>query len=288
MRRFILACLIASSGPLLAGSKDTIVLTPQNSLALRYEISSMTAPYFLDKLAALDTTETNEPIYVIMYTPGGEIQAGLNMLTATAHLRRPIKTISLFSASMGFQSVQNFGERLITASGGMMSHRAAGGFEGNFPHGSIQSRYDAYVRRMDDLDNITVKRTEGKHTLESYRKLINEEFWCYGASCVVEGFADRVVSARCDTHKFANEPRETVAVMEAMVSAKDKLSLVEEFSACPLNVDPRTISLFDNGKPIGQSIVNFENTREYHKMVTKQEELINMDIQERASGKVSK
>jgi ATP-dependent protease ClpP protease subunit len=50
---------------------------------------------------------SNEPIYLFLNTPGGSIQTGLEIIESLKGLDRPVSTVTLFAASMGFQIAQN-------------------------------------------------------------------------------------------------------------------------------------------------------------------------------------
>lgn len=184
-------------------NKDQVILRKDNVIHLNDEVSNQTVSEWLQKARALDAKgPVNEPIYLYMESPGGDILAGIDFIEGMKGIHRPIVTITSFAASMAFQIVQNMGERLILKNGILMSHRAAGGFEGTFggtEPSQLTSRYLFFLSRIKELDQQTVSRTNGKQTLESYQKAYANEMWKAGNDAVAEGYADRVVSVSCDS-----------------------------------------------------------------------------------------
>lgn len=122
----ILLCLIST--PALS---KTIILTNKNTVSLSGPIDGRLVAKVFSEIQDLDTeNENKDPIYLFLNTPGGSIQAGFELIDNTKQINRPVHTITKFSASMGFQIVQNLGDRYILGNGAMMSHEAHGGFEG--------------------------------------------------------------------------------------------------------------------------------------------------------------
>jgi len=194
--------------PLASVGKSTdkggLEFNEDNLVTIRGEVSEESVAQAINTLRSLDAQTSrfgkNKPIYLFLDTPGGDIQAGLELIEAAEGLKRPVHTVTLFAASMGFQIAQNMGNRYILKNGVLMSHRAAGGFQGSFGGknpSQLDSRYSFWLKRIEELDQQTVKRTNGKQTLESYRKQYADEMWLTGTQSVEQGYADQVVSVRC-------------------------------------------------------------------------------------------
>jgi len=187
-----------------SSNSNQVVLSKSNLVVLSGEVEGELSGRVISEAKTLDRLRlTNgKPIYIFMNTPGGSIQTGLEMIEALKGLNRPVSTITLFSASMGFQIVQNLGERLILKNGVLMSHRAAGGFEGYFGGqrpSQIDNRYNLWLSRLTELDQQVVDRTAGKQTLASYQKAYSDELWLTGAQSIEGGYADRIVTVKCDS-----------------------------------------------------------------------------------------
>jgi len=184
----------------LSVSAKELVLSSDNTLILNDSFNSKSISKLMDDASKLDANlKSGYPVYLFLYTPGGSIQAGLELIEFLEGLNRPVHTITLFSASMGFQTVQHLGKRYILKYGVLMSHKARGSFSGEFGGGMSQldSRYRLWLRRVDLMDKQTVSRTSKKQTLTSYRAAYTPELWLNGAEAVEQGYADEVVTLKC-------------------------------------------------------------------------------------------
>ncbi len=129
-----------------------------------------------------------------------------------------------------------------------MSHKASGGFSGEFP-GQLDSRYSYYLKRIARLDERVVARTSGKHTFDSYRNLTENEYWCDGQDCVKEGFADRVVVASCNATLTGTE---SVSVDKFFLMGKS-IEIIAVMDKCPLNTNALKYEIFVDGEPLFKS-----------------------------------
>lgn len=215
-----------------------VVFTDDNTVVIRGPIMDESVGNTIKALRELDTKKNvGKPIYLVLYTPGGSIQAGIELIDAAKGIRRPIKTVTLFAASMGFQIAQGLGDRLITSGGVLMSHKASGGVEGEFGPGNdsqLDKRINFWKSRLLEMDKQTVMRTKGKQTLQSYQTSYENELWLTGAGAVAEGYADRVVTLRC-SESTRGTTTQNVSFMGMNISVK--------FSKCPLQKSPEEVSM---------------------------------------------
>ena len=221
----------------LSVNAKEIKLTADNTAVLRQDFNSSSVTSLKKDLLELNANlKSGYPIYLVLYTPGGSIQKGLELFEFVKGLNRPVHTITIFAASMGFQTVQSLGKRYILKYGILMSHKARGGFKGEFGGGlsQLDSRYGMWLKRIDMLDKVTVKRSNGKQTLKSYRAAYDNELWLNGPEAVEKGYADEVATVSCGTTLTTKESTETLDF------GFFKLNVT--FSGCPIITSPLSIS----------------------------------------------
>lgn len=204
MKAFLisLAFLFTFSGCEAKTTLDQVVLSKNNTIILNSEVDDASVAKILVKAMELDKElAKGKPLYLVLNTPGGSIQAGMELIDGLQGLKRPIHTVTMFAASMGFQIAQNLNDRLIVGSGTLMSHRAKGSVCGEFggqEPSQLSNRYAFWVNRLKQLDTQTVKRSNKKQTLESYTKAYANELWIGSEASVTSGYADRSVTVKCD------------------------------------------------------------------------------------------
>lgn len=220
--------------------KEMVVLTSDNVIVLNDEVNGQTVSAVVEAAKKLDAKfsllGSKKPIYLFLNTPGGSIQAGLELIEQLQALNRPVHTVTLFAASMGFQIAQNLGERYILKNGVLMSHRAHGGFEGSFGGQSpspIDGIYGLWLSRLNEMDEMTVSRTGNKQTMESYQKAYAPDMWRTGQQSVTEGYADKVVKVSCDK-SLKGTTQHTAMYLGIIPIAYD-------LSECPMNTTPMNV-----------------------------------------------
>lgn len=242
MRFFLLLTILlnlALSTAAFSKEKTTkeIVLTNDNLVILNDVVTDESVSKLIGEIKKLDASlQSGYPIYLFLYTPGGSIQAGLELMEFVKGVNRPINTVTLFAASMGFQIVQNLGSRYVLEHGILMSHKASGGFQGEFggETSQLDSRYGLWLRRLRTMDEKTVERTEGKKTLKQYQSEYDNELWLNGAEAVANGYADEVVSVKC-SELLSGERIEYVKYFGTTMQVI--------FDKCPLRTAPISVSM---------------------------------------------
>lgn len=229
-----------------AFSAEPVVLTKDNTITINDIFTPESVAPIIQKAKELDSrVKTSDPIYLVVHSRGGSIQAGLDLIENLSSLRRPVDTITIFSASMGFQTVQGLGKRLVLANGTLMSHKSSGMFYGEFP-GQLDTRYQYYLKRVTRMDERAASRTGGKQTLKTYQELIRNEYWCDGADCVAAGFADAVVNSTCDK---SLDGVTTQSLYQNVVQGHT-LEITADYDNCPLNTNALRYDLLVDGNPI--------------------------------------
>jgi ATP-dependent Clp protease protease subunit len=225
--------LILASFVLCSSSfANTVVLKESNTVYLLDTVTGETVTKVMLGIQKLNLDKTEEPIYLVLNTPGGSIFDGVDLIRFAKTSRRKIHTVTIFAASMGFQIVQALpGRRLITEGGVLMSHRGAvGGIGGQFP-GELNSRLDFLLQVSKELDSEVAKRAG--ITLEEYEKLIHDEYYATPIKALAERFADEKVNVSCDS-SLSGIRVEEVQTVFGIIEA--------QFSKCPLITSPLSIA----------------------------------------------
>jgi ATP-dependent Clp protease protease subunit len=175
-----------------------LVLTSENTASLLGPVDDQSISELILELNSISKEGKKEdPIFLVLNTPGGSVFAGLELMQYVNTLRRPVHVIANYAASMGFHILQNSPKRYVTKFATIMSHRAHSGFRGDIPH-QVNSRLNHIISLVTMMDDQVISRTGGKYTRESYMELIRDEYYAVGANAITDGFADEVVTLECD------------------------------------------------------------------------------------------
>lgn len=219
--------------PILVFGK-TLELNDKNTINFN---DSFTSSYVAKKQAEaieLCNGSAGKDIYIVLYTPGGSISAGQLFFDTLKALPCRFHTLTIFSASMGYQTVQNLGKRYILPSGILMSHRAQiSGLSGELG-GELESILSLLNQNVTDMETVAANRI-GK-TLKEYRSIISDELWLTGSNAVKRGHADEVVLAKCDQSLMGTREQTFRTFFGTIVA---------EFSECPLIVGALSVKFGD-------------------------------------------
>lgn len=202
-----------------------IYLTSENTLTLRGEVNDESIGKLQNKLAELNAKRgsRNYALYLVLDSPGGSIDAGMAFIEYAKTVRN-LHTISLFAASMASAIVQALpGERIGTETSMLMFHRAAGGFQGQFADGEVESRLNAAKQVVALLET---KNADRMHmSLADYKQAVQNELWQFGSNAIGKS-VDRLVSLKCSDELIAGNTTETIQIFIFSVTVR--------YSNCPL------------------------------------------------------
>lgn len=230
MKKLLIALLLLT--PVAATANEPLItLTKSNTLSLSEVVTQESVAKLMVQARKLDQAfmAGDEPIYLVLNTPGGDVEAGIALARFLNGLHRPVETITIFAASMGFQIAQQLRTRHIVHGGTLMSHHAKGGVEGEFggqEPTQMGNRLAYYTQQVKQLDLQTVKRTKGKQTLDSYTHAYDHELWLTDSSSISGGYADDLVNVVCDKSIQGTEVHEGEFMGMPVAFETDK---------CPMN-----------------------------------------------------
>lgn len=182
-----------------------IKLSRDNLVVFRSDVNALSAAQAQKELLDKDKKlPRGAALYLYLDTPGGDIVAGNQLVDTAMSLKRPVHTITIFAASMGFNIAQRLSTRYILPSGTLMAHRATVGGVG----GQIPGEFLTQVSRLYALTTKMEKQNAGRLgiSFEEYTALVNAEYWVEGDDAVKQNAADALASVSCDdslagTHK---------------------------------------------------------------------------------------
>lgn len=214
-------------------TKRKLILEDANTVTLKGAVTNQSVAKVIFEVVQKDLKlSKNQPIYLVLDTPGGSVFAGQELIDALKAVDRKIITVTLFAASMGFQIAQNLDDRLIIDSGTFMSHRATvSGFGGQFD-GEFETRYTMMKEVIDNLDLVAATRL--KREYDEYKQLILNEYWVHGFNAVQQNAADEVILLTCGESMLGTETERFNALF---------FEVDVTFSKCPVIRGPLEVEI---------------------------------------------
>lgn len=225
----LLTMILTIITPLTAGlfgpSTIDIDLTESNHVYLTGTIGESETDEAIEQIMLkADKVET---LYLVIKSPGGYIYAGERFIDTVSQYKN-IKTVTIFAASMADNIVQSLpGERLILKSGALMAHRAAGGFQGQFNDGEVESQLAFWKTIVTGMEERASSRIG--ISLKEYKANVVNEWWSYGAQAIKENRADNFATLKC-----SQELIDKKIIISKNVGSFIPVIKNFEKSACPL------------------------------------------------------
>ena len=201
-----------------------IKLTADNTIILDGVVTSSSVAYVIKEMIKKDALLEKElPMYLYLNSPGGSVNAGIDLIMALPAFDREIITISKFAFSMAFSIAVRGDRKYILKYGTMGQHQASLGVQGYLSE--VESRVQ-FIKEMMKLVNEEEAEIVGL-SLEDFLDKIMIEWWSFGKKAVENKVADAVIEIVCE---------------DSLKESKAKYfqpgffggSLEEEINACPL------------------------------------------------------
>lgn len=225
----------------------TITLTRENTLNIRGPVTEDSVAGWSEELVRLHLARKGSKavIYLVLDTPGGEIDAGLSFINLARTIPH-VETITIFAASMGSGIVEGLpGIRHITPDGMLMFHRATVGLQGQINSGEFESRLAMVKKTVAVLEDTNAKRM--KMARPTYQSAVKDELWILGTEAVYAKAADDVVTIKCEDRMLASTQLSTASFFG--------FSIKVEYSSCPL---------LRNGKVAKQDEQHYQSYLKYY------------------------
>lgn len=221
--KFILAVLLVASS---ISASATINLTTKNTALFKGEVNEDSTNLAANKLMKLvqQRGKQNYPIYLVMDSPGGSIDAGEDFIQLVKTIPN-LHTITMFAASMASAIVQALpGTRYTVENGVYMYHRAKGQVGGQFETGELETRLALYKNIVRQMERRNANRL--RMSLSVYKKKVKDEMWHYGYDAVIQNSADEVVDITCS--------KQLLEASDTMLLDLGLLQIKVSYSSCPL------------------------------------------------------
>lgn len=139
--------------------------------------------------------KNNNPIYLILDTPGGSVIEGARLITAMQTSKNPVYGIDTgLAASMGFMILEHAAKRLAVPKAILMAHPASigMGFQGELD--KAVSRLAFLKRFVDKMDRYVAIRAGV--TYEAFKLKTSSEYWLDSEDALAANYLDAIVAIK--------------------------------------------------------------------------------------------
>lgn len=168
-----------------------LTLKSKNTLTLFEEVTGVNSDKIAFRIREMNQENSNEPIVLLLDSPGGSVIAGSKIISAIEASRRPVYTVCVTLCASMAAMIHSYGNiRMSVDRSILMFHNASGGAQGEVPRMlSLLHTLDRYIKKMDN-NVITRSKLDSKH----YYELVQNELWIDGEDALEMGLTDELVS----------------------------------------------------------------------------------------------
>lgn len=182
--------------------KDPVSMLFENrQIFINGEITAQDMDYAVAQVLALNAEDPDSDIYLLVDSPGGDINAGLALYNACQYVSNDIVTIGIgICASMGsfLLSSGTKGKRFAFKDCEIMYHMASGGYNGTSADVKIWSER---LLKIQKTVNEYLSDFSGLST-EEIEKLTDRDNFMSPEEALELGFIDRVITTQKDMAEY--------------------------------------------------------------------------------------
>ena len=171
------------------------ILREKGIVYLTGEINQASADYVTKEIIALNALEKNEFIQLIINSNGGHVVNGIQITEFIEWSRLPIYTVAIgqiLSAGLFIFMAGAKGNRVITKSASVMSHRFIGGHRDTQPNLIAHTKENELTHERMVKHYLRHTKIKNKATLE--KTLLREsDVWLTPEEAVKYGIADKII-----------------------------------------------------------------------------------------------
>lgn len=182
----------------------TTIPTPKSVVVRPLELKQANISYLLGEVSSLLTdlvitdirkfnAKNNNPIYLILDSPGGSVMAGAKLIAIIQSSKNPIYAVNTGScASMCFMILQHSHKRLALDRTTLMVHPASLQLTYAGQLDNLVSRVTYMKHFVDRMDRSIAKRARVSY--EKFKLLTQQELWIDSIDSLNMGLLDEIVS----------------------------------------------------------------------------------------------
>lgn len=194
--------------PMYDGKDPVSMLFENRQIFINGEVTAQDMDYAIAQVLALNAEDPDSDIYIIIDSPGGEVNAGLALYNACQYVSNDIVTIGIgMCASMGsfLLASGTKGKRFSFKDCEIIFHRVSGGYNGTSADVRIyaerlleeQGKLNGYLSEFSGL------------SIDKIKKITDRDNFMTPEEAMKNGFIDRVITTQKDMANYLESLKES-------------------------------------------------------------------------------